>query len=513
MGKDAGRPLVLICSATIFLLTQTAFAIGPASEDDARIIQSLIDRGNRIDENDVKTAENEAEKTANNKNASFSEKVRAATAVAVAKDRRDREWEAAAYLAIRAFDISNLPLTGVGTWPPFDNVAMQWKLEIGYAEARSVEAPSGEVITYSPSQNATATTYPDGVTRIYPQIFAADNAVDQLGFLLVHERAHYKQFTGLPSTITRAQAEYVALTAQLASIDAFDIPNREDTKEKLQWLAGECRKKMDGKPIDPRAEAILRLNDPVPAGFHSPEELIAIRQRQAEIAWHAEASARLMREYDREITAAWASGDLRSAAGEVRRLERRRDAELNQLAEGEEKDRTNRRLDDWAARCGMTRAKSGSLEFRNHDYELRFRVSTEEQARAAFLLEGACLYPDEESPCIDAMSELDDGWSDGEFRDSMLLAVGSSGLPSDCVYAVLDHYRPGRGYRGLRDVVADFHRDSEARARRSITPSPSRPRDVAQPARPTPQPKQPAPDSGRFWDPVIGGWVAPVKRQ
>jgi len=125
--------------------------------------------------------------------------------------------------------------------------------------------------------------------------------------------------------------------------------------------------------------------------------------------------------------------------------------------EGEAK-RLSALIVDWGLACGFKWTGSTRMEFTHARLsdKVTFRARDIDGARAAMMLASACLDDAAPDPCVDAMEPLDLFWGNARFRDSLLLAEGSSDWLTGCMYYFYDHYQPGGGFEGVRAVAADY---------------------------------------------------------
>lgn len=288
--------LLPVILAGVFLSSPVA-AIHSSTREAAERIRGLLERGAEIDlslfkiELDLKDLRNARvpDSVAINKTEAEYERL---------KSQRDLEWSSALVQATQAYGIETFPMSGRAGWPPMEGLRLDWKLTVGNREERKIVGRDGKerVIPAAPA-NYEATTDVDGVTTFFPDTLrkvaqAADPAAE-LAFVLLHEHVHARQIMKPSTGRDRAEIEIEAYSTVLREIDVFGFPDAEARRAGLRGMIRELQKVARGEKPDIRVQEMLRFHHDSRAGFYGPEELAEIRARQAEIAGHLEATARI----------------------------------------------------------------------------------------------------------------------------------------------------------------------------------------------------------------------------
>lgn len=146
-----------------------------------------------------------------------------------------------------------------------------------------------------------------------------------------------------------------------------------------------------------------------------------------------------------------------------------------------------------ASNCNLMAVNAEADQFRvrvGRGQPLNLRYADADGFFVAVLLAQACSLPSQLSPCNDGMEIVRRRWDEKDFRDSVMLAVGSDKVISDCFWHLNDKLKAKDDFETLRAKAKRFRETREAA---SPNPLPAPPSQTAPPPEREPRPV-PRPD-------------------
>lgn len=371
------------------------------------------------------------------------------------------------------------------TWSPF----------FGFLDPRTIQDKNGfskdiAVPEDWKREGLDGVTYPDGAIEMTEHAFSS---LAMLAAYIIHETVHFDQKTteGRGDNLTSYREEFEAYGATLNSKTILTLGLTASEVKAIE--RGRINGLRRAESEDGKRFFRPGLADARDIPESAPERPEPVKDQGSS-----------------EFLEAW-RGSARGVASVKERIatmEQERAAQ--EEARRKEEEESARTIKRWTAACGFEHDGTFQLDLSSPEPNrgsASLRAQTPDQLRAALIVAGACNQPEYEEPCIDGQQALDRNWPDPEFRDSLLLAHGSSEFMVNCVWSVVERYKRGGGFKKVRKIALEFEEEEYRQRQEAIR---ERERQHEQPSQSRERRSSPT-DPDREWDPILQRYIRRIR--